>query len=452
MGKNGQFQKFIDQKSNAAKKEAFRQEKKAAKKERAAAIDKRFEEKRKQKLEAANAATKDGPVLRITKADLRAPKTAPVKPAATVKPAAPVKPAVTVKAPEAPAGKAPAIPVVTPAKGPKIRIPKPGSLEEKIQRQQLAAGIQPAKPAAAKPGAPATQGSKPTAYDSKGPAAAKTAGAASDDADLMPLNKFIAHSGVCSRRDAAELVKRGEVRVNDQVITEPGTKVSPRDTVTIKGKKLTPSRNHVYVLLNKPKDYITTLDDPEGRKTVLDLVKRATDERIYPVGRLDRNTSGVLLLTNDGELAQTLSHPKHEIKKIYEVRLDRPLTKADFEQLTHGLTLEDGFIVADAVGYVDPKDKSVIGIEIHSGRNRIVRRMFEFLRYDVKGLDRVMYAGLTKKNVQRGQWRLLTEKEIRILKHFNPQTKTAAKAKAAPKTKGPHSPKPSPKAGPKTSR
>jgi 23S rRNA pseudouridine2605 synthase len=267
----------------------------------------------------------------------------------------------------------------------------------------------------------------------------------------MPLNKFIAHSGVCSRRDAAELVKRGEVKVNDQVVTEPGTKVSPRDTVTIKGKKLTPSRNFVYVLLNKPKDYITTLDDPEGRKTVLDLVKRATDERIYPVGRLDRNTSGVLLLTNDGELAQTLSHPKHEIKKIYEVRLDRPLTKADFEQLTHGVTLEDGFIVADAVGYVDPKDKSVIGIEIHSGRNRIVRRIFEFLRYDVKGLDRVTYAGLTKKNVQRGQWRLLTEKEVRILKHFNPQTKTA-KAKAAPRTKAPHSSKPSPKAGPKTSR
>jgi len=247
--------------------------------------------------------------------------------------------------------------------------------------------------------------------------------------------QFIAHSGVCSRRDAAELVKQGDITVNDQVVTEPGTKVTPTDIIKIKGKRITPSRNLVYILLNKPKDYITTLEDPEGRKTVLDLVKRATDERIYPVGRLDRNTSGVLLLTNDGELAQTLSHPKHEIKKIYEVRLDRPLTKADFEQLMQGLVLEDGPVVADAVGYVDPKDKSVIGVEIHSGRNRIVRRMFEFLKYDVRGLDRVMYAGLTKKNVQRGKWRFLTEKEIRILRHFNPETKkdrNPAKAKSKP--------------------
>jgi 23S rRNA pseudouridine2605 synthase len=264
----------------------------------------------------------------------------------------------------------------------------------------------------------------------------------------MPLNKYIAHSGVCSRRDAAELVKKGDVKVNDQVVTEPGTKVSPGDTITVKGKKITPSRNLVYILLNKPKDYITTLEDPEGRKTVLDLIKRATDERVYPVGRLDRNTSGVLLLTNDGDLAQTLSHPKHEIKKIYEVHLDRPLTKADFESLAQGLTLEDGFIMADAVGYVDTKDKSIIGIEIHSGRNRIVRRMFEFLGYDVRGLDRVMYAGLTKKNVQRGKWRFLTEKEIRIMRHFNPQTKTDAKPKAA--IKPGHNSRP--KTGPKTQR
>ena len=247
---------------------------------------------------------------------------------------------------------------------------------------------------------------------------------AASGSDTMPLNKFVAHSGICSRRDAAELVKNGDVKVNDQVVIEPGTKISPSDIVTVKGKRITPSRNFVYILLNKPKDYITTLDDPEGRKTVLDLLKQATKERIYPVGRLDRNTSGVLLLTNDGELAQTLSHPKHEIKKIYEVRLDKPLTKAHFEQLMNGLQLEDGPIVADSVGYVDTKDKSVIGIEIHSGRNRIVRRMFEFLGYDVRGLDRVMYAGLTKKNVQRGKWRFLTEKEIRILRHFNPQTKT----------------------------
>ena len=251
----------------------------------------------------------------------------------------------------------------------------------------------------------------------------------------MPLNKYIAHSGVCSRRDAAELVKQGEVKVNDRVITDPGTKVFPKDVITVKGKKVTPSKNLVYILLNKPKDYITTLEDPEGRKTVLDLIKRATDERVYPVGRLDRNTSGVLVLTNDGDLAQTLSHPKHEIKKIYEVKLDRDVTKADFEKLLQGITLEDGFIMPDALGYPDPKDKSIVGIEIHSGRNRIVRRIFEKLGYDVRQLDRVMYAGLTKKNVQRGKWRFLTEKEIRILRHFNPQTK---KDKPAPKynTKG----------------
>jgi 23S rRNA pseudouridine2605 synthase len=261
----------------------------------------------------------------------------------------------------------------------------------------------------------------PPAPDSKSATPAST--------ELMPLNKYIAHSGICSRRDAADLVKRGEVRVNDKVITEPGTKVSQKDLVTVKGKKITISKNLVYILLNKPKDYITTLEDPEGRKTVLDLIRRATPERVYPIGRLDRNTSGVLLLTNDGELAQTLSHPKHQIKKIYEVRLDKALTKADFDKLLAGINLEDGFIAPDAVGYVDNKDKSIIGMEIHSGRNRIVRRIFEHLGYDVKNLDRVMYAGLTKKNVQRGKWRFLTEKEIRILRHFNPQTKKKAPEK-----------------------
>jgi 23S rRNA pseudouridine2605 synthase len=244
---------------------------------------------------------------------------------------------------------------------------------------------------------------------------------------LMPLNKFLSHGGICSRRDAADLIRQGEVRVNNELITEPGTKVSQKDTVTVRGNKISLSKNLVYILLNKPRDFITTTDDPEGRKTVLDLISRATTERVYPVGRLDRNTSGVLLLTNDGDLAQTLSHPKHQVKKIYEVGLDKPLIKADFEKLLQGITLEDGFIAPDALGYTDAKDKSVIGIEIHSGRNRIVRRIFEFLGYDVRHLDRVMYAGLTKKNVQRGKWRLLTEKEIRILKHFNPQTKKAAK-------------------------
>ncbi len=237
--------------------------------------------------------------------------------------------------------------------------------------------------------------------------------------EQMPLNKYVAHSGVCSRRDAAILVKENKVTINDQLVTDPGTKVMPSDIVKINGKKITPSRNFVYILLNKPKDYITTSDDPQGRRTVLDLVKHATTERVYPVGRLDRNTSGVLLLTNDGELAQKLSHPKNEVKKVYEVRLDRHLTKADFEKMAAGLTLEDGFVAPDAIAYADAKDKSVIGIEIHSGRNRIVRRMFEHLKYDVKGLDRVMFAGLTKKNVQRGKWRFLAEKELRILKYMN---------------------------------
>lgn len=235
----------------------------------------------------------------------------------------------------------------------------------------------------------------------------------------MPLNKWIAHSGICSRRDAAELVKKGEVTVNGQVVTEPGTKVSGSDVIKIKGKKIIPSRHFVYILLNKPKDYITTTDDPQGRKTVLDLIKHATMERVYPIGRLDRNTSGVLLLTNDGELAQLLSHPKNEVRKIYEVKLDKPLTKHDFDEISKGITLEDGFIAPDAMAYADAKDKTVIGIEIHSGRNRIVRRIFEKMGYDVRGLDRVMYAGLTKKNVQRSKWRLLTESEVRILKHFN---------------------------------
>jgi 23S rRNA pseudouridine2605 synthase len=189
--------------------------------------------------------------------------------------------------------------------------------------------------------------------------------------------------------------------------------------VKVSGKKITPSRNNVYILLNKPKDFITTSEDPQGRRTVLDLIKHATTERVYPIGRLDRNTSGVLLLTNDGDLAQKLSHPKHEVKKVYEVRLDRNLTKGDFDKLAAGITLEDGFVAPDAIAYADSKDKSIIGIEIHSGRNRIVRRMFEHLKYDVKALDRVMYAGLTKKNVQRGKWRFLNEKELRLLKFMN---------------------------------
>lgn len=238
-------------------------------------------------------------------------------------------------------------------------------------------------------------------------------------AEQMPLNKFIAHAGVCGRREAAELVKEGKVTVNGDKIFEPGYKVTGNDKIIVKGKQVFLQKNAVYILLNKPKDFITTSNDPQGRKTVMDLVKQATPERVYPVGRLDRNTTGVLLLTNDGELAQKLTHPSFEVKKIYEATLDKPVTKKDLEAILTGVTLEDGFVKADAAGYTDPKDKTVIGIEIHSGRNRIVRRIFEHLGYDVKNLDRVMFANLTKKNVERGKWRFLQEKEVRLLKFMN---------------------------------
>jgi len=235
----------------------------------------------------------------------------------------------------------------------------------------------------------------------------------------MPLNKFIAHAGVCSRREAAELVKEGKIKVNNVIVTEPGFKVTANDKVTVNNRQAHPRKNLVYILLNKPKDYITTLKDPQGRKTIFELIKNPPEERIFPVGRLDRNTTGVLLLTNDGELTQKLTHPSFEVKKVYEVKLDKPLQKKDMETILNGLTLEDGFIAADAIGYADMKDKSVIGIEIHSGRNRIVRRIFEHLGYDVKNLDRVLFANLTKKNVERGKWRYLNEKEIRLLKYMN---------------------------------
>ena len=249
--------------------------------------------------------------------------------------------------------------------------------------------------------------------------------AANDNAPtgIMPLNKFMAHCGVCSRREAVELVSAGKVKVNGILVTEPGHKIEDKDEVIYNSKKLFVTKNLVYILLNKPKDYITTTDDPQGRKTVLQLIKQATTERVYPIGRLDRNTSGVLLLTNDGDLTQKLSHPSYEIKKIYEVKLDKPLTKSHFDKIVDGLTLEDGEILIDSLAYADSKDKSIIGIELHSGRNRIVRRIFEHLGYDVKGLDRVMYANLTKKNVERSKWRYLSEKEIRLLKYMNTSKK-----------------------------
>lgn len=262
--------------------------------------------------------------------------------------------------------------------------------------------------------------SKKTAQQTRQPITGKPSSAGSDPAkNEIPLNKFIAWSGVCGRREAAEIIKSGKVTVNNQVVTAPPFRVSQADSIRVNGKKISIQKNLVYILLNKPKDYITTLDDPEGRKTVMDLVRQATTERIFPVGRLDRNTTGVLLLTNDGELAQRLTHPKYEVKKIYEVRLDKPVTKQQLDKIAGGITLEDGYIRPDAIAYADAKDKSIVGIEIHSGRNRIVRRIFEHSGFKVKHLDRVMYGIFTKKNIDRGKWRLLTEKEIRLLKHLN---------------------------------
>lgn len=232
----------------------------------------------------------------------------------------------------------------------------------------------------------------------------------------MPLNKYIAHSGECSRRDAAELVKQGKAKVNGELITDPGHKINEDDKVTLSGKKLTPQKGFVYLLLNKPKGFITTNEDERGRRTVMDLVANAEVGRVYPVGRLDRATTGLLLLTNDGALAQKISHPSHNIKKVYHVTLDKPLTKADFEKINEGMELEDGHIRVDEIAYLEKKNE--LGVEIHSGKNRIVRRIFESLGYVVEKLDRMMYAGLTKKNLPRGKWRFLDEREIILLKHF----------------------------------
>lgn len=236
-----------------------------------------------------------------------------------------------------------------------------------------------------------------------------------DPNEPLRLNKFLANAGVCSRREADEFIQAGVVTVNGQVVTELGTKVLRTDEVKFHDQPVNIEKK-VYVLLNKPKDYVTTVDDPQQRKTVMDLVKDACPERIYPVGRLDRNTMGVLLLTNDGELACKLTHPKFLKKKVYHVYLDKNLTAHDMQQIADGITLEDGEVHADAIEYADDNDKSQVGIEIHSGKNRIVRRIFESLGYHVTKLDRVMFAGLTKKNLRRGDWRYLTEKEVDMLR------------------------------------
>ncbi|MEK0413099.1 MAG: hypothetical protein RL070_587 [Bacteroidota bacterium] len=360
------FSKFANQKKGSAVKEAFRQEKKKIKQEARAA----GEEMRQRKKDKMRGLVTE-PLKKSTKPGAR--KGAPASRDAATRGESAARPSAAA-ATARPTGSARPI---TPAKT---------SRSKDFQATPVA-------------GMPA-------------PIALKTA-------EQMPLNKFIAHAGVCGRREAAELVKGGKVVVNGDKIFEPGFKVAQTDKVIVKGKQVYLQKNAVYILLNKPKDYITTASDPEGRKTVLDIIKGATPERVYPVGRLDRNTTGVLLLTNDGELAQKLTHPSFEIKKIYEVTLDRPVAKKDLEAVLAGVTLEDGFVAADACGYANAKDKNVVGIEIHSGRNRIVRRIFEHLGYDVRGLDRVMFANLTKKNVDRGKYRFLQEKEVRLLKFMN---------------------------------
>ncbi len=377
--KTDNFSKFYNKKRNSAIKEGFRQEKKAEKKERKEAIERRFEERR----------------------HARSQPPAPGRPARPTS-GKPTRPS-------------------TPASGKPTLILRKTATTTPAKPARKSAAPFPAKPAPHNPG---PRGNTPHE---------------NTPADTLPLNKYIAHGGICSRRDAADLVRKGKVSVNGQLITEPGTKVHPTDTVKVGNKKVTISSNFVYILLNKPKDYITTTEDPQGRRTVFDLIRPATTERVFPVGRLDRNTSGVLLFTNDGDLAQKLAHPSHQIRKIYHVTLDKPLTKADFDKIAAGtVTLEDGPAPVDDLAYPDPKDKTQIGLEIHSGRNRIVRRIFEQLGYDVRGLDRVMYAGLTKKNVQRSHWRLLSEKEVRILKYLNSSIKgSPGRAKElAPTTPG----------------
>ena len=236
-----------------------------------------------------------------------------------------------------------------------------------------------------------------------------------DPNEPIRLNKFLANAGVCSRREADSFIEAGVVSVNGQVVTELGTKVKRSDAVMFHDQPVNIEKK-VYILLNKPKDYVTTSDDPQNRKTVMDLVKGACRERIYPVGRLDRNTTGVLLLTNDGELASKLTHPQYMKKKVYHVYLNKNVTAADMRMIADGIQLEDGEIKADAIEYASETDRKQVGIEIHSGRNRIVRRIFESLGYKVIKLDRVFFAGLTKKNVRRGDWRYLTEQEVNMLR------------------------------------
>lgn len=235
------------------------------------------------------------------------------------------------------------------------------------------------------------------------------------DEGMIRLNRFIANSGVCSRREADELIRKGLISVNGKKVIDFGIKVSRNDDVKYKGKKLS-SQRKVYILLNKPKGYVTTVEDPHAERTVIELIGNRCTERVYPVGRLDKETTGVLLLTNDGDLTGKLTHPRYNRKKIYHVFLDKPVINNDLFKLTEGIMLDNELVVADAVSYADPVDLTQVGIELHSGQNRVIRRLFESLGYKVKKLDRVYFAGLTKKNLPRGKWRFLSEKEINMLK------------------------------------
>lgn len=255
---------------------------------------------------------------------------------------------------------------------------------------------------------------KPTAtYNKRAPKTSKTVNKKNQrqDSSLVRLNKFIANAGICSRREADVFIAAGSVTVNGKTITEMGYKVNPADDVRFDGRRLTPEKKE-YILLNKPKNFITTTRDEKGRRTVMELVSNASNNRLYPVGRLDRDTTGLLVFTNDGEMAKKLTHPKHGVRKIYHVYLNKNMSIADLRQIREGLTLEDGEIKVDMVDYVDGASKKEIGIELHSGRNRIVRRIFSHLGYEVSKLDRVVFAGLTKKDLPRGHWRFLTAQEV----------------------------------------
>jgi 23S rRNA pseudouridine2605 synthase len=236
-----------------------------------------------------------------------------------------------------------------------------------------------------------------------------------EDDGTIRLNRFIANAGICSRREADTFIASGVVTVNGKPVNEMGIRVKPGDDVRFNGQRISAERK-VYVLLNKPKGFVTTVEDPHADRTVMELISNACPERIYPVGRLDRTTTGLLLFTNDGDMTKRLTHPKYNRKKIYHVHLDKNVSKNDLQQIVDGITLEDGFVAADSVSYVDPEDKKQVGIEIHSGKNRVVRRIFAHLGYKVQKLDRVYFCGLTKKNLPRGRWRFLSEEEVSFLK------------------------------------